>query len=218
MLMQRIQPLLKQRPPYSGLDALTIDSYARQLEGLHMDHVDEHSALSSEVTSTGEQPHALHDRGLLLIAIFKMAKSAFFFCVGMGAIHLLHKDLGDEVLKLAKIMHRDAENKIVSLILEKVDLVDAHRLKQLGIGTFAYSALALTEGIGLLLERTWAEFLTLALTLSFVPWEIYELIKHATWIKAGLFAINLAVLGYLVWLLERKGTFAKARQKWFHAR
>jgi len=160
----------------------------------------------------------VHDRGLLAIAIFKMTKSAFFFCVGMGAIHLLHKDLGDEVLKLAKILHRDPESRLVTLVLEKVDLVDAHRLRQLGIGTFAYSALALTEGIGLLLERTWAEFLTLALTLSFVPWEIYELIRHATWIKAGLFAINLGVLGYLVWLLERKGTFAKARQKGLYTR
>jgi uncharacterized membrane protein (DUF2068 family) len=167
--------------------------------------------------STEAGSGGVHDRGLLAIAIFKMAKSAFFFCVGMGAIHLLHKDLGDEVLKLAKILHRDPESRIVTLVLEKVDLVDAHRLRQLGIGTFAYSALALTEGIGLLLERTWAEFLTLALTLSFVPWEIYELVRHATWIKAGLFAINLGVLGYLVWLLERKGTFDKVRQKGFSA-
>ena len=174
-----------------------------------------HETSEASSTATGG---GVHDRGLLAIAIFKMAKSAFFFCVGMGAIHLLHKDLGDEVLKLAKILHRDPESRIVTLLLEKVDLVDAHRLKQLGIGTFAYSALALTEGIGLLLERTWAEFLTLGLTISFLPWEIYELVRHATWIKAGLFAINLAVLGYLVWLLERKGTFAKARQNWFHGR
>ena len=169
-----------------------------------------------EETATAHSS-GIHDRGLLAIAIFKMAKSAFFFCLGMGAIHLLHKDLGDEVLKLAKILHRDPESRLVTLVLEKVDLVDAHRLRQLGIGTFAYSALALTEGIGLLLERTWAEFLTLGLTVSFLPWEIYELIRHATWIKAGLFAINLAVLGYLVWLLERKGTFEKLRQKGFSA-
>ena len=174
-----------------------------------MDHVDEHTASSSEVTSTAEESHALHDRGLLLIAIFKMAKSAFFFCVGMGALHYLHKDLGDEVLKIAKELHRDPEGKIVSLVLKNVNLIDARRLKQLGIGTFAYSALALTEGFGLLLEKTWAEFLTLGLTISFLPWEIYELFRHATWVKAGLFAINLAVLGYLVWLLERKGTFHK---------
>ena len=174
-----------------------------------MDHVDEHPASTSEVVSTGEQPNTVHDRGLLLIAIFKMAKSAFFFCVGMGALHFLHKDLGDEVLRLARELHRDPEGKVVSLLLKNVHLIDEHQLKQLGIGTFSYSALALTEGFGLLLEKTWAEFLTLGLTLSFLPWEIYELIRHATWVKAGLFAINLAVLGYLVWLLERKGTFHK---------
>ena len=209
MLILRIRPLLKHGPSYSDIGALTIDSYDRQLKGLFMEHVDEHPVCASEAASEETQPHALHDRGLLLIAIFKMAKSAFFFCVGMGVLHFLHKDLCDEILKLAKELHRDPEGKLVSLALKNVHLIDEHRLRQLGVGTFAYSALALTEGIGLLLERTWAEFLTLGLTISFLPWEIYELIQHATWIKAGLFAINLAVLGYLVWLLERKGTFHK---------
>jgi uncharacterized membrane protein (DUF2068 family) len=117
--------------------------------------------------------------------------------------------MGDEALKLAHILRFDPEHKIVALALEKIDLIDDHRLRQIGFGTFAYSALALTEGIGLLLERTWAEYLTLILTVSFLPWEVYELVRHATWIRAGLFAINLAVLGYLVWLLNRKGTFEK---------
>lgn len=151
----------------------------------------------------------LHDRGLLAIAVFKMAKSAFFFCVGMGAIHFLHKDLSDAALRLARALRFDPEHRIVALALEKIDLIDAHRLRQIGIGTFAYSALALTEGIGLLLERTWAEYLTLVLTISFLPWEMYELFRHATWAKAILFGFNLAILGYLVWLLHRKGTFSK---------
>jgi len=190
-----------------------------------MENIDENPGRSSEVAIAEEpQPanseapegHALHDRGLLLIAIFKMAKSAFFFCVGMGALHFLHKDLSDEVLKLARELHRDPEGKVVSLVLKNVHLIDEHRLKQLGIGTFSYSALALTEGIGLLLEKTWAEFLTLGLTISFLPWEIYELAKQATWMKTGLFAINLAVLGYLVWLLERKGTFHKVWPNRWH--
>jgi len=178
-----------------------------------MDQTLHNSEVTPRAASSTAGGGGVHDRGLLAIAIFKMAKSAFFFCVGMGALHFLHKDLGDEVLKLARELHRDPEGKLVSLALKNVHLIDEHRLRQLGVGTFAYSALALTEGIGLLLERTWAEFLTLGLTVSFLPWEIYELIHHATWIKAGLFAINLAVLGYLVWLLERKGTFEKARKK-----
>ena len=50
----------------------------------------------------GGAPHGgPHDRGLLLIGLFKLAKAIFFFCIGVGAIHLLHKDLEDEVMRLA---------------------------------------------------------------------------------------------------------------------
>lgn len=176
-----------------------------------MDRTHSSAGSSTTLVASVEQGSAVHDRGLLLIALFKLAKSAFFFCIGMGAVHFLHKDLGDSVLRWAKELHRDPEGKLVGLVLKNVHLIDAQRLRQIRFGTFAYSALALTEGIGLLLEKTWAEFLTLGLTVSFLPWEIYELFRHATWVKAGLLAFNLAILGYLVWLLERKGTFHKLK-------
>ena len=145
-----------------------------------------------------------HDRGLLLIGLFKLAKAIFFFGVGVGAIHLLHKDLEDEVLRLAVKLRFDPESRFVSLLLDKVDLIDAHRLRQISVATFGYSALALTEGVGLLLEKVWAEYLTLILTMSFLPWELYELARKPDWFRLSLLLINLAVLWYLVWLLRRK--------------
>ncbi len=154
-------------------------------------------------TSVQEQP-SLHDNGLLLIGIFKLAKSLFFFCIGIGAIHLLHKDLSDEVMRLAAALRFDPESRVVALVMDKVDLIDAQRLREIGFATFAYSALALTEGIGLLLAKVWAEYLTLILTISFLPWELYELIRRPTWVRLGLLVINLLVLWYLVWLLKRK--------------
>jgi uncharacterized membrane protein (DUF2068 family) len=145
-----------------------------------------------------------HDRGLLLIGLFKLAKAIFFFCIGVGALHLLHKDLEDEVTRLALRFNFDPESRFVSLLLDKVDLIDAHRLRQISVATFAYSALALTEGVGLLLEKVWAEYLTLILTVSFLPWELYELFRRPDWFRFSLLLINLAVLWYLVWLLRRK--------------
>jgi uncharacterized membrane protein (DUF2068 family) len=158
-----------------------------------------------EVKREREVGHVAHrDRGLLLIGLFKLVKSIFFFCIGVGAIHLLHKDLGDEVLRLATRFNFDPESRVVSLLMEKVDLIDAHRLREIGFATFAYSALALTEGIGLLREKEWAEYLTLILTISFLPWELFELVRRPDWFRLGLLLINLAVLAYLVWLLQRK--------------
>ena len=150
-------------------------------------------------------PHAApRDNGLLAIAIFKLGKAILFFCLGIGAVHLLHKDLGDEVLRLAATLKFDPESRFVSVMLDKVDLIDAHRLRQIGVATFAYSALALTEGIGLFLQKVWAEYLTLILTISFLPWELFELARRPSWFRLALLVINLLVLGYILWLLQRK--------------
>lgn len=159
---------------------------------------------------SGHSGRRHRDRGLLMIGLFKLGKALFFFLLGVGAIHLLHKDLGDEVMRLAAMLKFDSESKFVTLLLDKVDLIDAHRLKQISLATFAYSALALTEGIGLMLEKTWAEYLTLILTVSFLPWEIFELSRHPNWFRLSLLLINLAVLGYLLWLLKRMKTAGEA--------
>ncbi len=157
------------------------------------------------MVSVGEHgATGVHDNGLLLIGLFKLVKAVFFFCVGIGAMHLLHKDLSDEVIRLATALRFDPESRVVSLLMDKVDLIDVHRLREIGFATFAYSALALTEGIGLLREKVWAEYLTLVLTISFLPWELYELARRPSWFRLGLLVINLAVLWYLVWLLKRK--------------
>lgn len=144
------------------------------------------------------------DHGLLLIALFKLAKAIFFFGLGVGAVHLMNKNLSQEVLRLAALLRRDPEGRLVHLVLERVDLIDLHRLRQISLFTFGYSALSLTEGIGLLLEKAWAEYLTLILTISFLPWELFELARDPNWFRFGLLVINVLVLGYLVWLLQRK--------------
>jgi uncharacterized membrane protein (DUF2068 family) len=156
-----------------------------------------------QVQEHGQPEHA-RDRGLLLIGMFKLGKSILFLCLGFGAVHLLHKDIGDEVMRLATALKFDPESRFVALVMGKADLIDAHRLRQISVATFGYSALALTEGVGLLLEKVWAEYFTLFLTVSFLPWELYELGRRPDWFRLSLLLINLAVLWYLLWLLRKK--------------
>lgn len=153
---------------------------------------------------TRHEGHKAHDRGLLLIGLFKLGKSILFFCIGVGAIHLLHKNLGEVVMRVAAALKFDSESRFVALLLDKVYLIDIRQLKLISLGTFTYSAVALTEGVGLVLEKVWAEYLTLTLTVSFLPWELYELVRRPSWFRLGLLLVNLAVLAYLVWLLRRK--------------
>jgi uncharacterized membrane protein (DUF2068 family) len=57
------------------------------------------------------------------------------------------------------------------------------------------------EGIGLYLEKIWAEYLTLAVTASFLPWEIFEIVRRVTAIRVSLLAANLLVFFYLLRLV-----------------
>ncbi|MDQ1410943.1 MAG: hypothetical protein QOJ41_2678, partial [Acidobacteriaceae bacterium] len=77
------------------------------------------------------------------------------------------------------------------------------RLRELSFGTFFYSTLLLTEGVGLALGKRWAEYFTIIATSSFIPLEIYEIFRHANIMKVVVLVINVAVVWYLVLELRR---------------
>ena len=66
------------------------------------------------------------------------------------------------------------------------------------------------EGVGLVLGKVWAEYVTLILTASFLPWEVIEIIRHVTWIKVVLLLVNLAVVIYLVFYVQMMNVRAKS--------
>jgi uncharacterized membrane protein (DUF2068 family) len=81
--------------------------------------------------------------------------------------------------------------------------VTAHRLRQIGVATFLYAGLRIAEGVGLVLEKLWAEYLTVGVTMAFLPWEVYEIVRRPDWVRVCLLLINLGVLAYLLWWLRR---------------
>jgi uncharacterized membrane protein (DUF2068 family) len=68
-----------------------------------------------------------------------------------------------------------------------------------------YAGLSLIEGVGLLLEQTWAEYLTAAITGSFLPWELFEVLRRATLLRVSLLVVNALVFFYLLKLVMVRG-------------
>ena len=149
-----------------------------------------------------------HNRWLMLIAAYKFVLALVFVAVGVGALRLLHKDIGDLLAKMADHLRFNPESRIVNFILDKASLLDDPLLRRIGAAAFCYAGLGMLEGIGLYLEKIWGEYLTLAVTASFLPWELFEIFRHITWIRASLFAINLLVFLYLLNLV-----LARARHR-----
>lgn len=143
-----------------------------------------------------------HSRWLVLIGVLKLFKAALFILLGVGALRLLHKDLVDEATHFILALRFDSSSRFVTLVLEKVALISPHRLREISIFIFSYAALDIVEGTGLALEKTWAEYLTLVLTASFLPWELFEIVRHITWLKVVLLTLNALVVVYLVFHVQ----------------
>ena len=139
-----------------------------------------------------------HNKVLILIAIYKGLQAALFFAVGIGALRLLHKDVGDVFEDLRDSLHFSPESRLVNFLLEKASLIDDPILRRIGAVAFSYAALSLAEGTGLYLEKAWGELLTLVITASFLPWEVFEVIRHVTWVRIALLVINTLVFIYLL--------------------
>ena len=135
---------------------------------------------------------------LLAIALFKLFKCVLLVSVGVGAIRLLHKDIGDTVQHWVDVLHVDPDNHFFHKIITKILGVTPVQLKALSIGTFFYAALLLTEGVGLLLRKHWAEYFTVITTAVFIPLELYEIAKHVSVAKIVVLIVNVAIVMYLI--------------------
>jgi len=144
------------------------------------------------------------NRWLELIAAYKVLQAALLVSVGVGALKLLHRDIAELLNNLSDKLQMDSEGRLIHFLLDKASLVDDHMLRRISLFMFCYAAIGLIEGVGLFLEKVWAEYLTAFITASFLPFEIIELIHRVTWFRVGLFVVNLAVLAYLVGHLLRR--------------
>lgn len=155
-----------------------------------------------------------HSRLLPLIAAYKLLHALLFFAIGLGAHHLLHKDVADEIDILARHLRFDPESRLINFILDKAALINDPLLLRIRFVAYSYAILSLVEGVGLYLEKIWGELLTLAITGSFLPWEIFEILRHLTWFRVALLTVNILVFLYLLRLvLERARRRARA---WKH--
>ena len=146
-----------------------------------------------------------HNHWLLLIAFFKIAQALLFVVIGVGALKLLHRDIADELNRLADRLHFNPEWRVIEFLLDKASLVNDPMLRRIGLAAFCYAGVATAEGIGLYLEKAWGELLTLIITASFLPWEIFEIIRRITWPRVGLLTINVLVFMYLLKLTVERG-------------
>lgn len=139
-----------------------------------------------------------------IIAIFKMVKALLLVGVGLGSLKLLNPEAAETADRWASALAWRLGPRAASAVQDGISSLSDSRLKLIGIVAFLYACLFGVEGVGLWMSKRWAEYLTIIATTSFVPFEAYELIRHASWQRGATLGINLLVVGYLVWKVRQR--------------
>jgi uncharacterized membrane protein (DUF2068 family) len=133
---------------------------------------------------------------LVGIGVFKLVKSVSLFALGVVLIHWRGHDLGAAASQWINDLW--VGRSFVDKIVLKLSTLDGRTIDEIVVGSFMYSMLLLVEGIGLCRRKRWAEFLTVGITASLLPFELYELTRRLTFTRAIIMAANLGILWYLI--------------------
>jgi uncharacterized membrane protein (DUF2068 family) len=145
------------------------------------------------------------DGPVVLIGIFKLAKCLALLAVGIGALVKLPQQLGASLEKAVNWLGVSTGRESLERGIGKLDGLAPSTAHWLAVLVLAYAAVFAVEGYGLVRRRGWAEWLTVFVTSSFIPLELYELVRHFGAGKVITLALNVLIVLYLAIRLKQRG-------------
>lgn len=146
--------------------------------------------------------HVDHRAGLRAVALFELFKGLLVLLAGVGALKLMGENIQAVAERLVRRSHLNPAHHYPRIFIEAAGSLDDRKLVWLAVAAAVYSIIRFAEAYGLWWERHWAEWLAVISASLYVPLEIYELVKYPTWVKVGMIAINLLIIGYLALVLR----------------
>ena len=141
-------------------------------------------------------------RYLKLIALFKIGKGILLLVLGISILFLNSRavwmdNISDWVADEILLKH----SKVVHYLLNRLQaiLAGGGLLRATGFLGLFYSAVLFTEGIGVYLQKRWAEYLMVFATGALIPLEVRHIYYRPS-IAAG---IILAANCFIVWFLYK---------------
>jgi len=140
-------------------------------------------------------------RYLKLIALFKITKGALLFLLGFSLLFLNARDTWmDKISDWVDAEILLGHSKVVIFLLNKLqDVLAGEQLRATGFLALFYCGVLFTEGIGVYLQKRWAELLMIFATGALIPLEVRHL-----WHRPSVSALVILLVNcFIVWFLYR---------------
>src|SRR4051794_38691818 len=139
-----------------------------------------------------------------LIAVERSLRGMLLLAAGVYLLFHLNTDFGHLAERIIRSIDVDPRQRFFHRIVTRLHDLHAHELRIAGLAALGYGTLELVEGVGLWLDQVWAEYLTVIATTLLIPFELYELARNPTILKAGGILINVLIVLYLARALRRR--------------
>jgi uncharacterized membrane protein (DUF2068 family) len=116
-----------------------------------------------------------------------------------GEVRLHDATLTAKMLSWASARPHGLEHDLVTRGLSWFSGLSESRVHALRLITLTYAAVFAVEGVGLWMQRRWAEWLTVVITASLIPLELWELVNRPSPGAAAVVVANMLIVGYLYW-------------------
>jgi len=136
-------------------------------------------------------------RGVRLVAVVEGLKGALVLSAGVGLLSLLHRDLQAVAERLVRHSHLNPARHYPRIFIQAASHTNDSRLRFLAGLAFLYAVVRFIEAYGLWRMRVWAEWFAILAGSIYLPIEVYEIFRRATWMRALVLLTNLFIVAYL---------------------
>lgn len=153
-------------------------------------------------------------RYLKLIAIFKIAKGLLLLALGCSLLFLNARDgWMDRISEWADAEILLGHSKYVIFLLNKLqDVLEGGQLRATGFLALFYCGVLFTEGIGVYLQKRWAELLMIFATAALIPLEVRHIWHRPSPAAFIILAANCFIVWFLYRVLKRDKTMEKVKE------
>lgn len=137
--------------------------------------------------------------GLWLVIILKTCTALLLWATFVLLLFVRRHDPQDFFSQLLHYLSRgNAPAVAIRYIADNTAFVTRTMITRVAAATVAYALVESTEAVGLVLRKAWAEWLVIVVTVSFVPLELFELLRRPLPFKLLTLLANILVLIYLL--------------------
>ena len=142
----------------------------------------------------------IHHFGLRGVAVFEAAKGVTALLLSIILLTVRHKDIQEIARQMLAAVHVNPDRRFYHDIMQAAGKVTSHGIWLFVFGVVVYAIVRFVEAGGLWREREWAEWFALLSGAMYLPWEIYELVRHANIWKWLVLGVNVVIVLYLLGL------------------